>query len=347
MGRVEAVPAVLAEITRGSIVESRHRGAVAVVTADGKLVASAGNIDFTTYLRSAAKPHQAIAVITSGAARHFNITLRELALMSGSHSGEPYHAECAATLLAKLGLEKSALRCGIHTPFSRVAARALGPGGATELHNNCSGKHAGMLAQAVYAGYSLDDYYLIEHPVQRYIARIIAEFAGLTEEQLIAGIDGCSAATFAMRVTEMALIYARLVNPISLREELAKAAAVVVEAMFKYPEMVAADTGRIDTDLMRIMKGSLLAKAGAEGIYTMGVMPCERYPEGLGIAIKVEDGDVNRARNAAIIGTLAQLDLIDPEQTIALSNQYLAPLKNNRGMLVGEILPRVNLTFHI
>lgn len=339
-------PAILAEITRGAIVESRHRGAIAVVTPDGKLVASVGNVEFVTYLRSAAKPHQAIAVITSGAAQHFKITPKELALMSGSHSGEPYHAECAAEILSRLGLEKSALRCGIHTPFSKAAARALGSGGATELHNNCSGKHAGMLAQAVYAGYSLDDYYLIDHPVQRYIAQIIADFADLSEEQLVIGIDGCSAATFAMRVTEMALIYARLVNPVGLRRELAEAASAVVEAMFQYPEMVAADTGRIDTDLMRIMKKSVLAKAGAEGIYTMGVMPCKLYPEGLGIAIKIEDGDVNRARNAAIIGTLAQLDLINAEQTIALSSQYLAPLKNNRGMLVGEILPRVHLTFH-
>ncbi|MCS6884964.1 MAG: asparaginase [Acidobacteriota bacterium] len=338
-------PAILAEITRGSIVESRHRGAVAVVTADGKLVASAGNIDFVTYLRSAAKPHQAVALITSGAARRFEITSRELALICGSHSGEPYHVECVSALLTRLGLERSALRCGIHTPFSRAVARALGSTGVTELHNNCSGKHVGMLAQAVHRGYTLDDYYAIDHPVQRYIASVLSEFVDLEPGQLITAIDGCSAATFAMTVRQMALIYARLVNPVDLRGELAGAARQVVDAMLQHPEMVAADTGRIDTDLIRLMKGSAIAKAGAEGVYAIGVLPCKRYPQGLGIAIKVEDGDVNRARNAAILATLVQLELIDSRQTAALSAQYLAPLKNNSGLLVGEILPRVKLTF--
>src|SRR5262245_4100159 len=115
-------PAILVEVTRGPIVESRHRGAIAALTPDDRLVAATGNIDFVTYLRSSAKPHQAIAVITSGAYEHFQITRRELAVMAGSHSGEPYHVDCVATILAKLGLERSALRCGIHTPFSRTAA---------------------------------------------------------------------------------------------------------------------------------------------------------------------------------------------------------------------------------
>jgi L-asparaginase II len=336
-------PTVIAEITRGSIVESRHRGAIVAIGPEGRLIAATGNIDFVTYLRSSAKPHQAMAVITSGAAARFQFTERELALMAGSHSGESYHAECAGAILTKLGLEKSALHCGIHTPFSRAAAEALGKGGVTELHNNCSGKHAGMLAQALHGNYSLNDYYNLDHPVQRYIASVIAEFAGMDRSELITGIDGCSAATFAMSIRQMALIYARLVNPEGLRSELESAARKVVNAMIKFPEMVAADKGRIDTELMRALPGQLVAKAGAEGVYTIGLLPSARYPQGLGIAIKIEDGDTSRARDAAIIGSLVQLGILSSEQGAKFSAQYLPPIKNHRGLIVGEIHPAFKL----
>jgi L-asparaginase II len=337
-------PTILAEVTRGPIVESRHRGGIAAVTPDNRLVAHTGNIDFVTYLRSSAKPHQAVAVITSGTEDRFHFTRRELALMAGSHSGESNHVECAAAILAKLGLEKSALRCGIHTPFSRAAAEALGTDGPTELHNNCSGKHAGMLAVALNGGHTLEDYYRIEHPVQQTIASIIAEFAGMDRSELIVGIDGCSAATFAMSIRQMALIYARLVNPSALREELQVGARAVAAAMLEFPEMVAAESGRIDTDLMRALPGQLIAKAGAEGVYTIGVMPCSRYPQGLGLAIKIEDGDTTRARNAAIIGSLAQLGILNAEQTALFTAQYLPPIKNHRGLIVGEIRPAFSLS---
>ncbi len=338
-------PALLAEVTRGTIVESRHRGAIAVVGGDGRAIAALGNVDFVTYLRSSAKPHQAIAVITSGAAARYNFTARELALMSGSHSGESYHCQCAAAILAKIGLTEKALQCGIHKPFSAAAAKAPGPSGVTELHNNCSGKHAGMLAQAVLGNYSLDDYYRAEHPVQQSIAAIIAEFAGVRKKDLIIGIDGCSAPTFAISVTRMALIYARLVNPIGLPEQLGRAAREIVKAMLDFPEMVAAQTGRIDTDLMLARPGQLVAKAGAEGVYTIALLPCPRYPQGLGLAIKVEDGNTDRARNAAVLGALAQLEILDAQQIEKLSAQYLPPITNHRGITVGAARPAFTLKF--
>ncbi|MEW6733028.1 MAG: asparaginase [Acidobacteriota bacterium] len=343
MSSTNPTPVILAEVTRGAIVESRHRGAIVAVTPHDQTVCAIGNIDFVTYLRSSAKPHQTIAVITSGAAARFQITAQELALMAGSHSGEPYHAECAANILAKLGLDRTALRCGIHTPFSTTAAAELGVEGVTELHNNCSGKHAGMLAEALIGKHSLDDYYHIEHPVQQSIRGIVGEFAGIDRSTVVVGIDGCSAATFAVTVRQMALMYARLVNPSTLASALATAAGKVVEAMLQFPEMVAAETGRIDTDLMRELPGQLIAKAGAEGVYTIGVLPCSRYPEGLGLAIKVEDGDINRARNAAILGSLAQLQLLNNEQMARLSARYLPPIKNHRGLTVGEIRPVFSL----
>lgn len=333
---------VIVEVTRGSIVESCHRGMIAIVEPNNKLVSSVGNIDFVTYLRSSAKPHQAISVILSGAAKHFNFSNSEIALMAGSHSGEPYHADCAASILAKINLPRTALCCGIHPPFSHTASKALGKN-ANELHNNCSGKHAGMLASALIGGYNTEYYYKGEHPVQQAIARVVAEFAGISLEDLIISIDGCSAATFAITVRQMALIYARLINPEGLRAELQLAAKQVVNAMLEFPEMVAADTGRIDTDLMRALPKQLIAKAGAEGVYTIGILPCEKYPAGLGIAIKVEDGDIGRARNAAILGTVEQLGILDSSQMEQLNAKYLPPIKNHRGILVGEVHPAFNL----
>jgi L-asparaginase II len=333
---------VLVEVTRGTIVESCHRGAVVIVDGENNLIASVGNKDFLTYLRSSAKPHQAISVITSGAAKRFDFTSQEIALMAGSHSGETYHADCAAKILEKINLSYTSLCCGVHKPFSHKAAKELGKN-INELHNNCSGKHAGMLASALVGNYSLEDYYKPEHPVQRAIAKVIAEFSGLDLEDLVISVDGCSAATFAITVRQMALIYARLVNSKNLRTELQEAAHQVTQAMLDFPEMVASNTERIDTDLMRALPKQLVAKAGAEGVYTIGILPSAKYPLGLGIAIKIEDGDIGRARNAAILGTIEQLGILEKSTLEQLKISYLPPIKNHRGLIVGEVRPSFNL----
>jgi L-asparaginase II len=334
---------VLAEITRGEIVESRHWGAVAVVTPQGEIVAQVGDIEFVSYLRSSAKPFQAMQVILSGAAAHFGFTTRELALMSGSHSGEPDHVECAAAILAKIGLTTKDLNCGLHPPFNRKIAATLGATGYNELHNNCSGKHAGMLATALVQNYSLADYWKIQHPVQQAIGQLIADLAGLQFADMPAAIDGCSAATFAMSIKKMALTYARLVNPTSLPAVVAAAAQQVATAMIEFPTMVAAETNRIDTDLMRALPGKLVAKAGAEGVYTMGLRPCSQYPDGLGIALKIDDGDIGRARDAATLSTLRELDILTASQFEQLCEHYLRPIQNHQGLKVGEIRPTVQL----
>lgn len=333
---------VLVEITRGSIVESCHRGMIAIVNPKNELASSLGDINFITYLRSSAKPHQAISVILSGASEHFGFTKAELALMAGSHNGEPYHADCAASILSKINLPYTALCCGVHKPFSHTAAKALGKQ-VNELHNNCSGKHAGMLASAIVGKYSLEDYYKIEHPVQQAIANVIAEFAGINRQDLVMAIDGCSAATFAISVRQMALIYARLVNPENLSSQLQKAANLITSAMLEFPEMVASDTDRIDTDLMRSLPGQLVAKAGAEGVYTIGLLPSKKYSDGLGIAIKIEDGDIGRARNAAILATVEQLGILSSSNMGSLKAKYLPPITNHRGLHVGEIKPILKL----
>lgn len=333
---------ILVEVTRGSIVESRHRGSIAIVDGENNIIASVGDINFLTYLRSSAKPHQAISVITSGAAKRFGFTAQEIALMAGSHSGETYHADCAARILEKINLPYTALCCGVHKPFSHKAAKELGKN-ANELHNNCSGKHAGMLATALMGNHSLEDYYKTDHPVQKAIAKVVAEFANIKAEDLIVSVDGCSAATFAMTIAQMALIYVRLVNPKNLRTELQEAAKLVIQAMLEFPEMVASNTERIDTDLMRALPGGLIAKAGAEGVYTIGILPSAKYSSGLGIAIKIEDGDIGRARNAAILGTIEQLRVLDSVAIEQLKINYLPPIKNHRGLIVGEVKPSFKL----
>jgi L-asparaginase II len=336
-------PSVLAEITRGEIVESRHWGAVVAVTPQGEVVAQVGDIEFISYLRSSAKPFQAMQVILSGAASHFGFTAGELALMAGSHSGEPAHVASAAAILAKIGLTVKDLCCGLHPPFNRKIAAELGASGYNELHNNCSGKHAGMLATALVKNYPTLDYWKVEHPVQQDIRQLVAELADLPVAAVPVAVDGCSAATFAMSIKKMALAYARLVNPVGLRPSVADAANQVAAAMVAFPTMVAAETNRIDTDLMRILPGKLVAKAGAEGVYTMGLRPCAQYPEGLGIALKIDDGDIGRARDAATLSTLRELDILTPAQFDHLAAQYLRPLQNHQGLKVGEIRPAVQL----
>lgn len=333
---------ILVEVTRGSIVESRHRGSIAIVDGENNLIASVGDINFLTYLRSSAKPHQAISVIISGAATKFGFTAQEIALMAGSHSGESYHTDCAAKILEKINLSYTTLCCGVHKPFSHKAAKELGKN-ISELHNNCSGKHAGMLATALVGNYSLGDYYKAEHPVQKAIAKVVAEFANVNAEDLVVSIDGCSAATFAITIAQMALIYVRLVNPRNLNPELQEAAKLVTQSMLEFPEMVASNTERIDTDLMRALPGGLIAKAGAEGVYTIGILPSIKYSLGLGIAIKIEDGDIGRARNAAILGTIEQLGILDSLKMQQLKTNYLPPIKNHRGLIVGEVRPAFKL----
>src|ERR1041384_3789099 len=184
----------LVEVKRGSITESRHRGYIVAVEPDGNIVASPGDPRYVTFLRSSAKPFQALPLLLTGAADHFGFTDREVALACASHNGEPIHTELAASMLKKIGLGPEALKCGVHEPYSVEAAQQLRERGETPtvLHNNCSGKHAGMLAVAVYLGAPTETYNKPEHPVQIEIAKTIAHFSGIAVEDLAVGIDGCA-----------------------------------------------------------------------------------------------------------------------------------------------------------
>jgi len=332
---------VLVEVFRGALVESSHRGFIAAVDADGQLVAALGDVTVRSFFRSAAKPFQAIPFITSGAADQLRIAPTELAVIAGSHSGEAIHTDIVKSILARIGLSESDLKCGAHMPFDEATARDLRSSGnpPTPLHNNCSGKHAAMLAYASYLGERLDNYLEPAHPVQRRIREVLATFAAMEPEMIGIAIDGCSAPVFAVSVAEMARSYAQLVGCelTKLDRDLCAAAARVTAAMIEYPELVGGTKGRLDTDLMRVARGALISKVGAEGVQLLGIRPCALYPRALGIAIKIEDGDIRRARDPVVIETLRQLGLLDEEQLVELSSYRLSKILNHRGLEVGVV----------
>src|SRR4029450_2633105 len=242
----------LVEVRRGAITESRDRGHTAAVRADAFVVSYAAVPETVTYLRSSAKPFQAIPFLVSGAADRFGFTDREVALACGSHSGEPIHTQLAAEMLAKAGLEPSMLKCGTHEPFSLDAAQALREKGdaPTVLHNNCSGKHAAMLAFAKHIGAPLENYDSAENPIQLEIGRTISKFSGIPVEDLSVGVDGCGVPVFGITVGAMALAFARLVlAPDEFEEPLRRACERVVRAMTTYPELIGGTSARLDTEI--------------------------------------------------------------------------------------------------
>lgn len=334
------VPASLVEVRRGSITESRHRGHVVAVDGRAQIVARLGALEVVTYLRSSAKPFQAIPLVSSGAADRFGFDERELAIACGSHSGEPVHTETVAAMLAKIGLDKSALKCGTHEPFSREVARRLKERGEAPdvLQNNCSGKHTGMLALALHLGASTADYDLPQNPAQLAIMREIERFSGIPGEDIAIGVDGCGVPVFGVTVRAMALMYARLINtPDSFPPEVRAACSRLVAAMGAHPEMVGGSTERLDTEMMRATRGGVISKVGAEGVYTAGVLPCEKWPDGLGLALKIEDGEDRRARPTVVIESLRQLGVLDQSALEHLAPYSSFPVRNNRGEKVGDI----------
>jgi L-asparaginase II len=329
-----AEPLVL--VTRGSFVESVHRGHVVAVDGRGRTVAVLGSSDAVAFIRSAAKPFQAIPLVASGAAEAFGLEDRELAVACGSHDATPAHTAAVASMLKKAGLSVSDLNCGPHEPYSKEAAEALKAKGSrpSPVHNNCSGNHAGMLALARHLGADVKTYHLPENPAQREIFRAVSRFSGLPVEELGYAADNCAAPTFALTVGTTALMLARLVSPEP--PEWADAARRLAGAMMAHPLMVEGE-GELDTELMRAAPGRLVSKVGAEGVYAAGVPPCERWPDGLGLACKIEDGDKgDRARPRVAVEALRQLGVLGGEELKPLSEFARQTLKNHRGEEVGE-----------
>jgi L-asparaginase II len=345
--RKKREPAPLVEVRRGPITESRHRGHIVAVDAEGREVAHLGEPQVVTYLRSSAKPFQAIPLVASGAADHFGFTEKEIAIACASHNGEAIHTETVARMLTKIGLDASALKCGIHEPFSTEVADELRKAGLrpTVLHNNCSGKHTGMLALALHLGAPVHTYDRMDNPVQQLILRSVSEFSGVPVAEIALGVDGCGAPVFGVPLQAMALMYARLVTqPEGFCNEPSRAAAGrISRAMTAHPEIVGGRAERLDTKVMMAGQGAIVSKVGAEGVYTAGVLPGETWPRGLGIAIKIEDGEDRRSRPTVVIETLRQLGVLDAESLEELAPYSRFPVRNHRGDEVGEVRARFEL----
>jgi L-asparaginase II len=327
---------ILAKVIRGDTIESTHRGHLIILDGDSEEIFALGNPDFVTFFRSAAKPFQAIPFLLSGAAEQFGFLENEIALACASHSGEKIHVELAAKMLEKIGLSEADLRCGSHYPFHIESANELIKKGEkpNQLHNNCSGKHSTMLAFAKHIGADLRTYEHIENPIQQQIFQTISDFTEIPKDEIKLAIDGCAAANFALSLRGMARGFAKLVfPPQNFADELREACRRVVSAMMSYPELIGG-TERLDTLVMQAAGGKMICKVGAEGLWLCGVLPNSKWKRGLGIALKVEDGEDLRARTVAGIELLRQLEVLGEEDLKDLSPMLV---KNWRGDLVGRV----------
>lgn len=325
----------LFHLTRGEIVESLHHGALALAEASGRLLAWAGDPQLVNFMRSSAKPFQALPLIESGAAEHFGLDLRQIAVTCASHIGSQAHVRVVEALQAAVGIKEADLLCGVHVPTDEEAARSLVIEGKEPSPNqhNCSGKHSGMLALACYLGASTEDYLEHDHPVQRRVLTTLAEMCGLDETQIELGVDGCSAPNFALPLASAATGLARLVDPSGLPESRARACRTVFAAMTTHPEMVAGP-GRFDTMLMQVGGGRILSKAGAEGYQAVAIAAGPRSPA-MGLALKIADGNSRAARPVAL-AVLQELGILGKAEMGKLAEFSAGKMYNYRGLEVGE-----------
>ncbi len=340
----------LFELTRGRIVESIHYGAVAVVDSHGKLLYSYGDPNTVAFLRSSAKPFQALPFFERGGPNAFGLTQKEQALLCASHEGSNDHVHTAESIQAKVGIQESDLQCGVHMPGDAVAYKALIQRGEapTPNRNNCSGKHSGMLAHAKMRGLPLDTYLDRDHPIQQDILAGFAEMCNYPKEKVEVGVDGCSAPNFAVPLIHSALAFARLCDPQGVAEKRANACHEITAAMTGYPEMISGQN-EFDCRLMQTGKGRIVCKRGAEGFQAIGLMPgvLGAGSPGIGITFKVSDGDLvfrtvniqplNRVRPAVTLEILRQIGALTDAQMKELTDfGPTLPIKNHRGIVVGE-----------
>jgi L-asparaginase II len=303
---------------------------VAVVDEQGKLVLSYGDPYFITYIRSAAKPFQAIPLYEDSVPEIFGLTEAEMAVVMASHNGEERHVQAVTAILHKIGRGPVDLQCGVHAPLGAAVAEQLALAGQKPavLHNNCSGKHAGMIAACVNRGLPCESYLEFNHPHQQRLWRTIARCASLLEDAMPVGIDGCSAPNFALPVISMARLYAGLAGSDGISQR-------IFNTFVKNPGMIAGE-GRFDTILMRAMRGRVLAKTGAEGIECLAI----NAPQPLGIAVKIADGAA-RPIHAVVVTLLEKLQVLSEDELNRLSYYRQEVLRNHRGLAVGVVEPAI------
>lgn len=320
----------LIHVYRGELIENIHRGDIAVVDYKGKVLNCVGDYNKLTYFRSAAKLFLALNVILCGAADYYGFDDKELAIMCASHRGETYHVETLTSIINKLGLQIDSLMCGITEPFSRSAAISSYKSGQpfNQLHCACSGKHLGMLAICKYKGYPLEGYTETSHPVQQDGSKIVSMFTGVDVDKIIIGVDGCTVPVHGMPLYNMALAYARFANPSEMETKYQLAVERLRNALVKYPEMISGKNS-FCTDLTSCGRGEIIGKVGADGVYCVSIPK-----EGIGVALKIENGDMRIAQMVAA-NTLKQLGFLDDSQISSLSRYFDTPVLDNRKKIIG------------
>ena len=322
---------------RANTIESVHQVAAAVVGSSGKLRYSVGDPNFVTFLRSSAKPFQALAVVESGAAEAYGLTQQEIAIIAGSHNGEKKHVKLVRGILKRVGLNKSHLQCGTHVPHYYTALGITPPKKRFSfLQHNCSGKHAGMLVTCVYEGWNLKSYLSSRHPVQKLITKKISELCEYPERKIKIGIEGCGAPTHALPLKNMAIGFSKLKSFNAKLERTSQSLQVVADSMWRYPDMISG-RGRLDYDLASASKRNILAKAGAEALHCAFTLD-----QGYGLAVKILDGS-RRAAGPAAIEAYNQLGILNQRQLRALREWASPPVFNHLGKKVGYLQPDFKL----
>lgn len=327
----------LINVTRGKIVENIIRGDIAVINNNGELIAACGNPYKLTYMRSAAKPLQAAAIIERGVADTFNLESDEIAIMCSSHIADHYHLKVVESVLNKIGLEEDDLQCGAdysHNAAIKEACIAKSMK-KRKIYNNCSGKHASMLALCVQENWDITTYYSPEHPVQKIILDNMSYFTGVPKDSIVIGIDGCGVPVFGVPLFNMAWSYNRMLNHQNLSQEKQIAADRITNAMWQNPRLIAGD-GEFCTALLQAAPQHILGKMGADGIY------CCAIKDGPAIALKIEDG--NGAISAMVmVSVLRQLGVLTESESTALERFSEKLNFNCRGEIVGETAPTFQL----
>jgi L-asparaginase II len=325
---------LLVEVTRNGTVESRHFGSAVVCDFKGNVVQSWGDIDALVFPRSALKPMLAIQLVESGACEQYGLSDAELSLACSSHQGEKMHQDLVASWLDRLGLSEDYLACGAVLPEHTESAHQLLAAGqqGRRIHHNCSGKHTGFLTTALHLGIALENYHLVEHPLQQLSLDILSDLADIDLKQYPMGIDGCGLPAPTMPLRRLGYATARFANPVDLSNTRAQAIYRLHEAITNEPLYIAGH-GSVVSELNEVSKGAVLAKTGAEGIVTAALPG-----RGLGIAVKIVDGG-NRARSVALLAILDHLNVLSDDEKHKLQAHMSPAIVNSRDLAVGEIRP--------
>ncbi|MFN2448773.1 MAG: asparaginase [Candidatus Baltobacteraceae bacterium] len=330
---MSALPAgePLVRVSRGDLVESVHEIAACALDAAGNIVYSAGSIDVPFYLRSTAKPFIAAAALAAGVRERFHLEPQEIAVMAASHTGEPFHIAAVRSILQKTGLSESALQCGAHAPYNGAAAQALQESGTvpTAVYNNCSGKHAGILALCRAIGADTATYLAPQNAAQQTILAMCARLSDERPQRMPIGVDGCGIPVYAVPLRNAALSFMRFATLNGIAGGDARALRAVRDAMIAYPQYVSG-TGEFDTELMLAANGAVACKAGAEGVHGVAVLGRG------GLVVKVLDG-TSRGRAPAVVGILRRLNWLEPAALASLAPFERPQLFNRSGTHVGEI----------